>query len=756
MKISVLTKLFTFTFLWSMITVAGAQNNSSKPEVPLVTGDTVTVIATKTPKAPLNAPASVSLIPREEVQAFIAQHPFKVLNLTEGVWPRAYRGLADYWARPIFRGHRALIMVDGLNWYDYGYYYHTGAIPLPDLERVEVVRGPYSALYGTMAQTAVINYLTRIPQRQEVEASAAYGSWDSRFYSVRFADRPFRHRNSRFGNAFFYSLSFKTRNSDGYVTTPSYKTLKPLAEAPDPTIPVVSGWKKDIDPRSGKERFQIGDQGKNWYKDYGLFFKTGLDFGTATRVWYSLNVSEFKYGWKDGRSALRDSSGKALYDGSAYLRDGNIFYPITVTSFLFTSDPRQKKSVVHTLHFNHSIPNKLDMVALFGLNDKESAAHYVSKGRYKVEDNYLAQFDLTATLHLRRNTLLVTGGLQGVQEQVTVTDHYLADRYDPASRASVRERTRGKNRTLAAYLQAEYSPLQFLTAYLGARYDHWWGTDADYYANISGVYYTKYPDTNKGKFSPKVSLVFRPRRNGTVRVSYGEAFTAPSLYYRTASYYWEGGGTISMAKPNPDLKPTTNRSYEIGTEWTGWNRRARVKITYFHNDFRDLIVNKETVSTLPDGTELKLKQRVNAEEALVKGLEAAVEALLTDRVQVGLYYTHHWSEYTKTQAPSKLGWEVNETPTDLFSARVSYLGRLFEANVSYRYADRRYDNRYAPYASNTYKADDPYHLVDAKLSFRPMTHLTVSVAVDNLLDYEYYEYYRAPGRFWLISTELAF
>ena len=132
----------------------------------------ITVIATKTPKASLNSPASISVITEEEIDAFISEHPFKPLARTEGVWPRQYRGLADYWARPVFRGHRALVMVDGLNWYDYGYYYNTGAIPMTDVERIEIARGPFSALYGTLAQTAVINYITKIPEELEIKASA--------------------------------------------------------------------------------------------------------------------------------------------------------------------------------------------------------------------------------------------------------------------------------------------------------------------------------------------------------------------------------------------------------------------------------------------------------------------------------------------------------------------------------------------------------------------------------------------------------
>ncbi|MDL1964777.1 MAG: TonB-dependent receptor, partial [Deltaproteobacteria bacterium] len=643
------------------------------------------------------------------------------------------------------------IQVDGVNWNDYGYYSHTGAIPMPDVERIDVVRGPFSALYGSMAQTAVISYTTKIPEDGEVDASASYGDWHSRYYSLRFADRPFDENDS-----FFYSFSFKSRTSDGYVTTPSYKSLSTPAGSIDPSIPIVTGWSKDIDPQTGKKRYMIGHQGDNWYEDYGLFLKTGYDFSSHSGLWYSLNVSEFEYGWRNGRSSLKNPSGKTLYDGDVYIQDGGNNYEFTLNPFNFTSDPKIKKSVVHTLHLEHSIPDLVDIVALFAFNDKESATHYISKGRYKVEDNYLAQADVAATFYLLDDTFLVTIGAQGIQEDVTVEDKNLSDQYDEDSAISIREKTAGKNRILGAFIQAEYSPIDSLTAYLGGRYDHWWGSDADYYANISGEYYTKHPDVDDGKFSPKVSLVYRPLENGTIRASYGEAFTAPSLYYRTASYYWESAGSISQASPNPDLKPTTNKSWEIGTEWEFWEKRIRVKATYFENDFADLIVNQSKTSTLPDGTELIEKKRVNAEDAEVNGIEAAVEAILPYNMKAGVFYAHNWSEYTKTVAASKEGWEVDETPTDMWSLWLGYFGELIDASLSYRYCDSRFDDEKNQYADTTYKGDDDYHVVDAKVTFRPMEHVAVSVAVDNLFDEEYYEYYRAPGRYWLGSVSIDF
>ncbi len=223
-----------------------------------------------------------------------------------------------------------------------------------------------------------------------------------------------------------------------------------------------------------------------------------------------------------------------------------------------------------------------------------------------------------------------------------------------------------------------------------------------------------------GAFSPKASVVYRVIENGSLRFSYGEAFTAPSLYYRTASYYWEGGGTISRANPNPDLKPTKNRAWEIGTEWKFWKKRIRFKATYFNNHFTDLIVNKTKITTLDDGTQLIEKQRVNAEEADVDGIEIYTEANLPYGIRGGLAYTHNWSEYTKTAVKSKQGWEMDETPTDMLSVWMGYFSEVFDVTLNYRYCDSRYDEQKYRYADHTYKADDSYNVVDAQLIFRPM------------------------------------
>lgn len=761
-------KIIIFLFLLSGVVsfanFAQATDNVRQPADGAFQLDNITVMATKTPKAPLDSPASVSVINQDLIQAFNAAHPFKPLSLTEGIWPRQYRGMADYWARPVIRGQRALVMVDGVNWNDYGYYSDTAAIPMPDVERIDVVRGPFSALYGSLAQTGVINYTTKIPESLGVNATASYGDWNTRNYSFRLGDRPFQHEadgverswlDNTLGDKFFYSFSFKSRTTDGYVTTPSYRSLSTTVTGDlDPDIPVVTGWAKDIDPQTGSERYRIGDQGNNWYEDYGLFLKTGFDFSDNTRLWYSLNVSNFEYGWENGKSNLKDSSGTTLYDGDVYIQDGADTYSVSLSPLLFTSDPKKKESLIHTLHFNHAVPGTVDIVGLVAFNDKESATRYTGNSRNTVEDNSLAQADLAATVHAFNDKCLVTLGVQGIQEKATVTENNLSDAYDEDSVSSVYQETNGENLTLGTFLQVEYTPFDVLTLYAGGRYDHWWGTDATY-LNEDGRF-RAYPDVDDGQFSPKVSLVYRLLENGVFRASYGQSFTAPSLYYRTANYYWEGGGTISMAEPNPDLGPTTNTSWEVGTEWEFWDHRLRVKATYFENDFEDLVVNRSTTYTLDDGTQVKEQQRVNAEEAEINGIEAAIEAILPYNLKAGLFYTHHWSEYTQTEDESKLGWEVDETPTDLWSAWIGYFGPRMDIAFSCRYVDSRYDDEYAQYGENSYRGDDAYYVADAQITFRPREQVALSLSVDNIFDEAYYEYYKAAGRFVIGSVTVDF
>ena len=716
--------------------------------------ETMTVIATKTPKAPLDSPASVSVIYENEISAFNSEHPFKPLFRTEGIYPRQYRGLADYWSRPMIRGNRALVMVDGLNWYDYGQYYHTGAIPMNDVEKIEVVRGPFSALYGTLAQTGVINYITKIPYDTEAEASFTYGEDNTQYYSARIADRPFatpddsNHlswADKTLGDKFFYSMSFKYRTTDGYETNPYYKTLStPVSGTLDSSIPIATNVSSDTNPQTGATRYIVGTQGDNWYEDYGGFLKTGYEISDDSKIWYSFNISQFEYGWKGGGSCLTDADENAIISGDVYIQDGSDYYLTSLSGTTFTATSYQKESYVHTLHYDYSVPDQVDVNTLVGYNDKETQSHSVSGAYTKVEDNDLFQADLSATFHMMDNQFLLTMGTQGVKETATVTKYNLSSPSDSDSWASVATRDSGESLTWGTFVQAEYTPIESTTLYLGGRYDHWWAKDTEY-SDINGNH-ANGEDVDDGQFSPKASLVYRLMENGILRASYGKSFTAPSLYYRIASYSYTIGGETTYAAGNPDLDPTTNTSWEVGTEWELLNRKLRLKATYFQNDYDDLIVNASK-DYIVDGQSVSIKKRINAQSAEVNGIETAIEASLPWHMKGGIHYTHHWSEYTKTDpSVNQDGWEVTEVPTDIFNFWVGYFTDFLDVSANLRYSDSVYDDQRDPYASSVFNDYTDSVVVDAQITARPSKKVSLTLSVDNLLDEEYYEYYKMPGR----------
>jgi iron complex outermembrane receptor protein len=100
----------------------------------------------------------------------------------------SYVGIRGF-LRPGDFNTKVLLLVDGHPMndgvYDSAYYGHEGVVDVDMIDRVEVIRGPSSSIYGSSAFFGVINVITR--QGAQVnggEVSAAAGSYDT--YSGRF------------------------------------------------------------------------------------------------------------------------------------------------------------------------------------------------------------------------------------------------------------------------------------------------------------------------------------------------------------------------------------------------------------------------------------------------------------------------------------------------------------------------------------------------------------------------------------------
>lgn len=111
---------------------------------------------------------------------------------------------------------RTLVLIDGIPFNEiYGGEVYWNAIPVKEIERIEVVPGAGSALYGPGAMGGVINIITKKPKKLETELHAEYGSHAERSFGLR-------HQNRIKNFSYFASGGwFKT---DGYIAAVDRKS----------------------------------------------------------------------------------------------------------------------------------------------------------------------------------------------------------------------------------------------------------------------------------------------------------------------------------------------------------------------------------------------------------------------------------------------------------------------------------------------------------------------------------------------------
>lgn len=157
---------------------AFAQSVSAGDEDIIVTATART--ATKTDTPILRIPQAIEVVTLEEVQGRGAQNIREALKYTSGVSNASDDSRGDF---NIIRGHESVLYVDGLK-RNYGFVFMP-RVDINTLERVEVLVGPASVLYGSGSASGVTNMQTKLPQFEfGGSASVSYGTFDRKEATV--------------------------------------------------------------------------------------------------------------------------------------------------------------------------------------------------------------------------------------------------------------------------------------------------------------------------------------------------------------------------------------------------------------------------------------------------------------------------------------------------------------------------------------------------------------------------------------------
>ena len=82
----------------------------------------------------------------------------------------------------------------------------------------------------------------------------------------------------------------------------------------------------------------------------------------------------------------------------------------------------------------------------------------------------------------------------------------------------------------------------------------------------------------------------------------------------------------------------------------------------------------------------------------------------------------------------------------------SWSGSLIGRYVSKRYSQDVNSDR----TNSVYGSYDPFFTANAKLSYQVTPFASVSLAVNNIFDNNYFTYYQAPGRQWFGTVTIRF
>jgi outer membrane receptor protein involved in Fe transport len=255
----------------------------------------VTVTATRTKKDTFETPKPVSVINRKKLVEKAPNNITELLTELPGV---DVNGVGANQSRPVvrgFRGQRILIMEDGIRMNNSRRQQDFGEIPalvdISELDRIEVVRGPASVLYGSDAIGGVVNMITRIPDFKP-GTSEIHGNIGYRYSSADKQNKALANFNGNIGKLGFM-ISGNFRNAKNY-TAPA-GTFGDIDLIED--VEVIDTGVKD-GSLNVQLSYNISDQNQFSFK-YEYYKATDTGFGLVEPDIYDPGSARVQIGYPD-------------------------------------------------------------------------------------------------------------------------------------------------------------------------------------------------------------------------------------------------------------------------------------------------------------------------------------------------------------------------------------------------------------------------------------------------------------------------
>lgn len=580
----VLTTLLTGSVLWGGTAFAAEENLQ---EFSL---DTMVVTATRTAMTVKETPSTVEIVDSKKLEQTQAKTLHDALKGALGVNVfNDFQGRSNVSIRGSESRH-VLIMVDGKRLggeaaYNSANAWDVDRIRMEDVERVEIIRGPAGALYGSDAMGGVINVITKTPDKTTADINYEYGWYED-------------------GKGAGYKGNLYLQGAEGNY---SYK--------------INAGLNKNrpyLDPKGS------GDSMNFYGKQQPISLSVGYKFDNGNEL--SVDFSKIKEdNQKSSTSRTVMMPGKVWQDKVQTIYNDNkrTDYAITYKG----SDDKQDwmfrayKSVFDKNYKNQNNTRMTNLLRPGGIGDwkLQDPKHDTVKRTLSVIEgkdtfNLSDKNKLTAGFEYRKDQ---SEGTRLKKPNTSLADGNAHDAYDKAA-----------INYLAAYVQDEFRPDDKWLIIPSVRFDH-----SDQFSN---------------KLTSNLAATYNAADDVRIKAVVGQGYKTPTvndLYIFWEMYAANPGGKGQFYVGNPDLKPEKSLSYELSVE-KDWGDRSTVHLGVFRNEVKDLISTYWTGKLTDDDPDLypgvkgdMIMAYENIPEATLQGVELYGSHRLGKNIYLNAGYT---------------------------------------------------------------------------------------------------------------------
>ncbi|TGK54202.1 TonB-dependent receptor [Leptospira bouyouniensis] len=637
LELSNVMRVVSFLIFWILVTLFSFQGiyPESKADSIEDKANIITVTGTRRKNLLKDSTVTTEVITRKDIDDMGARDLSQTLGNVPGIEVKpAQSGERGQTVRlQGLSAQNVLILVDGQR--TTGRF--SGSIDLTrfkaeDIERIEIVKGASSAIYGSDAIAGVINIITKEAQDPLYAEFRSLGGTGSERYFGPYME----YRN-------YASVGAKSDKLSTLFTVGWHK-----GEGYDLTPDATIG------PRNG--RYASLAPGYNPYT-----FDTPLanQYILATRFPMYTPPLESTSG-----SAFNDMnlSNKTVYRPTDNLiLTGQFYYRHLDQSAVDASPPRtifDRRNKTHdfmgafnvdwiasqkiNLNLNANYSRFQDLF----VTDQRKADDLDSQQR---TDNAVTEFRTRVDYKISENHITSVGA-ENLQDQIS------SARIAPDCR-----------RTYPNLCYDDFNPLltkgqsingnayRFRNAFYIQ--DEWRVSDKPRIQIVPGIRYD-HDSIYGGEWLPKLAIRYDVTDQFRIRAANGLGYRAPSFQDLYFNFLNPGVGYRVVG--NSDLKPELSRSYNFGWEWD-ITKRIWYSSNLFHNNVDNLIGYR--TNPVRDSSGLMVYQTSNYQKAMTQGIESSISVRMTDIVTTGVGYTYTDSKDELTNLPlegrGRHRWNLN-------------------------------------------------------------------------------------------------